>query len=121
MQVTELLGIRPESLALKFNSGHPPFEDASIKHEVHTLIRNLVIHIHKNEPDIEKSILVFLPTYLDLEQLWFLLKIFKTDFKIHILHSSIDTEQALKAMKIWQSHRKVNLNYLYFRLCSGGW
>ncbi|KAL8100970.1 hypothetical protein AgCh_033010 [Apium graveolens] len=109
-EVTELLGIRPELLELKYNSGHyPPFADATIKHEVHNLIRDLVIHIHKNEPDMEKSILVFLPTYLDLEQLWFLLKCFKTDFKIHILHSSIDTEQALKAMKIWQSHRKVIL------------
>lgn len=109
-EVTELLGIRPESLALKYNSGHyPPFADAIIKHEVHNLIRDLVIHIHKNEPDMEKSILVFLPTYLDLEQLWFLLKSFTTDFRIHILHSSIDTEQALRTMKIWQSHRKVIL------------
>lgn len=109
-EVTELLGIRQESLALKYNSGHyPPFSDASIKPEVHNLIRDLIIHIHKNEPDMEKSILVFLPTYLDLEQLWFLLKHFTTDFKIHILHSSIDTEQALGAMKIWQSHRKVIL------------
>lgn len=113
LQVTELLEIRPESFSLKFDH-HPLFAETVIKHEERVLIHDLVIHIHKNEPDMEKSILVFLPTYNDLEQLWFLLKRFPTAFKIHILHSSIDTEQALRAMKIWQSHRKVNLKYLYF-------
>ncbi|WOG83786.1 hypothetical protein DCAR_0102964 [Daucus carota subsp. sativus] len=107
-QVTELLEIRPESFSLKFDH-HPLFAETVIKHEERVLIHDLVIHIHKNEPDMEKSILVFLPTYNDLEQLWFLLKRFPTAFKIHILHSSIDTEQALRAMKIWQSHRKVIL------------
>lgn len=118
LQVTELLG-RPESLGL-ISGQYPPLADAVIKPELHILIRDLVIHIHKNEPDMEKSILVFLPTYHDLEQLWFLLKSFTTAFKIHILHSSIDTEQALRAMEIWRSHRKVNPNYLYFGLLSGG-
>ncbi|KAL0420033.1 UNVERIFIED_CONTAM: DExH-box ATP-dependent RNA helicase DExH8 [Sesamum radiatum] len=79
------------------------------KPEVHKLIHNLVLHIHNNEPDIEKSILVFLPTYYTLEQQWFLLKPFSESFKVHILHRSIDTEQALRAMKIWKSHRKVIL------------
>lgn len=81
--------------------------DAGIKAEVHKLIHDLLLHIHKNEPDIEKSILVFLPTYYSLEQQWFLLKPFSRIFKVHILHRSVDTEQALKAMKIWKSHRKV--------------
>ncbi|CAK9149177.1 unnamed protein product [Ilex paraguariensis] len=88
--------------------------DADIKPEVHKLIHDLVLHIHKNEPDIEKSILVFLPTYYSLEQQWFLLKPFNTAFKVHILHSSIDTDQALNAMKICKSRCKVNLSFRFF-------
>ena len=82
-------------------------DNADIKPEVHKLIHDLVLHIHKNEPDIEKSILVFLPTYQSLEQQWYLMKPLSSSFKIHILHRSIDTEQALMAMKILKSHRKV--------------
>lgn len=82
---------------------------ADIKAKVHKLIHDLVWHIHEHEPDIEKSILIFLPTYYALEQQWFLLKPFSSSFKVHILHSSIDTEQALMTMKIWKSHRKVCL------------
>ena len=82
-------------------------DNADIKPEVHKLIHDLVLKIHKNELDIEKSILVFLPTYQSLEQQWYLLKPLSPCFKIHILHRSIDTEQALMAMKIWKSHRKV--------------
>lgn len=109
-EVTGVLGIRSDSLSLKYCSGPSPFAaDAGIKTEVHKLIHDLVLHIHKNEPDIEKSILIFLPTYYSLEQQWFRLKPFSKTFKVHILHRSIDTEQALKAMKIWKSHRKVIL------------
>lgn len=109
-QVTELLGICSENLSLKYCSGPTPFiAGADIKPEVHKLIHNLVLHIHKIEPDIEKSILIFLPTYQSLEQQWSLLKPFSSRFKVHILHSSIDTEKALMAMKIWRSHRKVIL------------
>lgn len=81
--------------------------DADIKPDVHKLIHKLVLHIHENEPDIEKSILVFLPTYFSLEQQGNLLKPLSSSFKVHILHSSVDTEQALMTMKIWKSHRKV--------------
>lgn len=106
--MTELLEIKSEQLSLKYCSGPSPLmADAGIKPEVHKLIHDLVLYIHKNEPDIEKSILVFLPTYYSLEQQWFLLKPFSKTFKVHILHRSVDTEQALKAMKIWKSHRKV--------------
>ena len=91
--------------------------DAGIKAEVHKLIHDLVLHIHKNEPDIEKSILIFLPTYYSLEQQWFFLKPFSKTFKVHILHRSVDTEQALKAMKIWKSHRKVTYLILGFATC----
>lgn len=109
-QVTELLGISSENLSLNYCSGPTPFiADADIKPEVHKLIHNLVLHIHNTEPDIEKGILIFLPTYLSLEQQWSLLKPFSSCFKVHILHSSIDTEKALMAMKIWRSHRKVIL------------
>lgn len=112
-QVTELLGISStssESLSMTYCSGSTPsMARADIKDEVHKLIHDLVLFIHKNEPNIEKSILIFLPTYYSLEQQWFLLKPFSSCFKVHILHSSIDTEQALLAMKIWKSHRKVIL------------
>lgn len=109
-QVADLLNIDSEDLSLKYCSGPAPsIADAVIKLEVHKLIHELVIHIHKNEPDLEKSILIFLPTYYDLEQQWHLLKPFSACFKMHILHSSIDTEQALMAMTICQTHRKVIL------------
>ncbi|XP_057509428.1 DExH-box ATP-dependent RNA helicase DExH8 [Actinidia eriantha] len=109
-QVTELLGVNSGSLSFRYCSGPTPYvANAGIKAELHKLIHDLVLHIHKNEPDIEKSILVFLPTYRSLEQQWSLLKPFSTSFKVHILHRSIDIEEALMAMKIWKSHRKVIL------------
>ncbi|XP_015577233.2 DExH-box ATP-dependent RNA helicase DExH8 [Ricinus communis] len=109
-QMTEFLGISSEVLATKYCSGpSPAMVSADIKPEVHKLIHDLVMHIHDNEPDIEKGILVFLPTYHDLLQQWYLLKPLGSCFKVHILHGSIDTEQALLAMKIWKSHRKVIL------------
>ncbi|PON65915.1 Zinc finger CCCH domain-containing protein [Parasponia andersonii] len=111
-QVTELLGesSTSSSLSLRYCSGlFPSMASADIKPEVHKLIHDLVLHIHENEPDIEKSILVFLPTYYSLEQQWYLLKPLSSSFKVHILHRSVDTEQALMAMKIWKSHRKVIL------------
>ncbi|KAJ0589881.1 putative RNA helicase transcription factor C3H family [Helianthus annuus] len=109
-QVVELLGMSSESLSLKYCSGSSPdTSEATLKEEVHTLIHNLVLYIHKNEPDMEKSILIFLPTYQALEQQWLNLNRVRSAFKIHILHSSIDTEQALNAMSISKSHRKVIL------------
>ncbi|KAD3068668.1 hypothetical protein R6Q59_017306 [Mikania micrantha] len=109
-QVVELLEMSSESVSLKYCSGpSPDSSEATMNEEVHNLIHNLVLHIHKNEPDLEKSILIFLPTYHALEQQWLALNRFRSAFKIHILHSSIDTEQALNAMKISKSHRKVIL------------
>lgn len=109
-QVTKLLGMQTEDLLLTYCNGESPLiAEAGIGVEVHKLIHNLLLHIHKNEPDIEKSILVFLPTYYSLEQQWALLMPFDSTFKVHILHRSIDIDQALKAMKIWKSHRKVIL------------
>nr|XP_043621853.1 DExH-box ATP-dependent RNA helicase DExH8 [Erigeron canadensis] len=109
-QVVELLELSSESASLKYCSGSNPSEaEATMTEQVHKLIHNLILHIHKNEPDMEKSILVFLPTYYALEQQWTALSRFSSAFKVHILHSSIDTEQALNAMRIWKSHRKVIL------------
>lgn len=102
-----------EHLEFRFCSGtNPSFAGADIKPEVHKLINDLVLHIHENEPDIEKSILVFLPTYYSLEQQFSLLKPLNSLFKVYILHRSIDTEQALNTMKIWKSHRKVICHFL---------
>lgn len=113
-QVTELLGVdcgmTSELSSLRYCSGpSPSMANAEIKPEVHKLIHDLVLHIHENESDIEKSILVFLPTYYALEQQWHLMEPLSSFFKVHILHSSVDTEQAFMAMKIWKSHRKVIL------------
>ncbi|KAF6155581.1 hypothetical protein GIB67_004575 [Kingdonia uniflora] len=108
-QVTELLGLDSESMPDGCNIGTGPSHEAEIKPGMHTLIYDLVLNIHENEPDIEKSILVFLPTYYSLEQQWALLRPFSSDFKVHILHRSIDTDQALMAMNIIKSHRKVIL------------
>ncbi|GKU86845.1 hypothetical protein SLEP1_g1320 [Rubroshorea leprosula] len=107
--VADFLGISSELISSYCSGPSPSMADAEIKPELHKLIHDLVLHIHKNEPDIEKSILVFLPTYYALEQQWHLLKPFSSSFKVHILHRSIDTEQALAAMKIWRTHRKVIL------------
>ncbi|XP_031739695.1 DExH-box ATP-dependent RNA helicase DExH8 isoform X2 [Cucumis sativus] len=108
-EVTELLGIESDLQSSRYCNGFSPCASpAEIKSEVHRLIHNLLLHIHKNESDIEKSILVFLPTYYSLEQQWHLLKS-HSSFKVYILHSSIDIEQALTAMRIWKSHRKVIL------------
>lgn len=107
-QITEFLGISSE-LQSYCSGPIPSMARADIKPDVHKLIHNLVLHIHENELDIEKSILVFLPTYRSLEKQWNLLKSLSSSFKVEILHSSVDTEEALKAMKIWRSHRKVIL------------
>lgn len=111
-QVAESLGISSEIMDSKYSSCLDLSKsNAYIKSEVHRLIHELVLHIHKTEPDIEKSILVFLPTYYSLEQQWRLLKPLESTFRVHILHGSIDTEQALMTMKIWKSHRKVCISY----------
>ncbi|MQM01561.1 hypothetical protein Taro_034320, partial [Colocasia esculenta] len=109
-QVAELLGINSEFLSFTYCSGmQPSLAIADMKPEVHSLIHKLVLHIHENEPDIEKSILIFLPTYYSLEQQWALIKPLSSLFKVHILHRSVDTERALLAMKVWKSQRKVIL------------
>ncbi|PWA77479.1 zinc finger CCCH domain-containing protein 4 [Artemisia annua] len=109
-KVVELLEMSSEYLSTKYCFGpSPDSSEAVMNEEVHKLIHNLVLHIHKNEPDMEKSILIFLPTYHALEQQWLALRRFSSAFKIHILHSSIDTEQALNAMRISKTHRKVIL------------
>ncbi|KAK1316402.1 Zinc finger CCCH domain-containing protein 4 [Acorus calamus] len=110
-QVAELLGKNMESFLSQYCPGvGPNFADAEMKPDVHKLIHELVLHIHENEPDIEKSILIFLPTYISLEQQWLLLRPLNSIFKVHILHRSIDTDQALQSMTIWKSHRKVILS-----------
>ncbi|RRT39797.1 hypothetical protein BHE74_00051818 [Ensete ventricosum] len=96
-----------DSLSSSCNQGQIPSSNANMKPEVHALIHKLVLHIHESEPDIEKSILVFLPTYYSLEQQWILLKPLSLLFKVHILHRSVDTNQALLAMRVCKSHRKV--------------
>ncbi|CAL9101918.1 unnamed protein product [Musa acuminata var. zebrina] len=108
-QVAVLLGMDSDSLSSSCNPGQIPSSNANMKPEVHALIHKLVLHIHESEPDIERSILVFLPTYYSLEQQWILLRPLSLLFKVHILHRSVDTNQALLAMRVCKSHRKVIL------------
>ncbi|KAG1371262.1 hypothetical protein COCNU_16G003560 [Cocos nucifera] len=109
-QVSELLEISSESLSDIYCSGpNPAAAKADMDPQVHMLIHMLILHLHENEPDIEKSILVFLPTYYALEQQWILLRPLSSFFKVYILHRSIDTDQALLAMRVLRSHRKVIL------------
>ncbi|ESQ39418.1 hypothetical protein EUTSA_v10001290mg [Eutrema salsugineum] len=107
-QVTGLLGLSSD-LSAYCPGPSPSSADTEIKPQLQTLIHDLILYIHGKEPDIEKSILVFLPTYYSLEQQWHQLVPFQTSFEVHILHRSIDTEQALAAMKICRSRRKVIL------------
>ncbi|KAL0665656.1 hypothetical protein Bca4012_028360 [Brassica carinata] len=56
----------------------PSSADTEIKPDLQNLIHDLILHIHEKEPDIEKSILVFLPTYYSLEQQWYQLEPFRS-------------------------------------------
>ena len=102
-QVLELLGESPECLS-DLESSKEGRDEADINNEVHYLIRDLVMHIHEQEQDLKNSILVFLPTYRSLEQQWLLLRNSGMCFKVHVLHSSIDIEQATRAMQIGDSY-----------------
>ncbi|CAO2203087.1 unnamed protein product [Urochloa humidicola] len=108
-QIADILKINSQSLSTKYCSGLDASADAEINYDVYELIHKLLLHIHQNEPDIGKSILVFLPTYYALEQQWIRLLPYSSTFKVHILHRSIDTDEALQTMKISKSCRKVIL------------
>ncbi|OEL23081.1 Zinc finger CCCH domain-containing protein 4 [Dichanthelium oligosanthes] len=108
-QIADILKMNSKSLSTKYCSGLDASADAEINYDVYELIHKLLLHIHQNEPDIGKSILVFLPTYYALEQQWIRLLPFSSTFKVHILHRSIDTDEALQAMNISKSCRKVIL------------
>ncbi|KAL6850538.1 hypothetical protein ACP4OV_021165 [Aristida adscensionis] len=108
-QIVDILNINSESLSTKYCPGPDAFADADIKPDVYELIHKLLLHIHQSEPDVGKSILVFLPTYYALEQQWIRLLSLSSTFKIHILHRSIDTDEALKTMEDTKFCRKVIL------------
>ena len=108
-QIADILKMNSESLSTKYCSGDDADADAGLNPNVYQLIHELLLHIHLNDPDIEKSILVFLPTYYALEQQWIRLLSLSSFFKVHILHRSIDTDEALQTMKISKSCRKVRV------------
>ncbi|KAJ1283138.1 hypothetical protein BS78_03G106100 [Paspalum vaginatum] len=108
-QIADILQINSQFLSTKYCSGLDASADAEINNDVYELIHKLLLHIHQSEPDISKSVLVFLPTYYALEQQWVRLLPFSSAFKVHILHRSIDTDEALQTMKISKSCRKVIL------------
>ncbi|XP_062207511.1 zinc finger CCCH domain-containing protein 4 [Phragmites australis] len=108
-QIADILKINSQSLSTKYCSGPDASADADLNHDVYELIHKLLLHVHQSEPDISKSILVFLPTYYALEQQWIRLLPFSSTFKVHILHRSIDTDEALQTMKVSKYCRKVIL------------
>ncbi|KAL6626495.1 hypothetical protein ACP70R_030221 [Stipagrostis hirtigluma subsp. patula] len=108
-QIVDILKINSESLSTMYCPGPDAFADADIKPDVYELIHKLLLHIHQSEPDIGKSILVFLPTYYALEQQWIRLLSLSSIFKVHILHRSIDTDEALQTMEVSKFCRKVIL------------
>lgn len=115
-QIADILKINSQLLSSKYCSGPDASADAEINYDVYELIHKLLLHIHQNEPDISKSILVFLPTYYTLEQQWIRLLPFSSTFKVHILHRSIGTDEALQTMEISKSCRKVYTLYFYYAI-----
>uniref|UniRef100_A0A453EMG2 Helicase C-terminal domain-containing protein n=1 Tax=Aegilops tauschii subsp. strangulata TaxID=200361 RepID=A0A453EMG2_AEGTS len=108
-QIADILKMNSESLSTKYCSGEDADADAGLNSDVYQLIHELLLHIHRSDPDLENSILVFLPTYYALEQQWIRLSSVRSVFKVHILHRSIDTDEALQTMKVSKSCRKVIL------------
>ncbi|XBJ15290.1 hypothetical protein VPH35_007211 [Triticum aestivum] len=107
-QIDNMLKMDSESLSTKYCVGEHFKTDAVLSPDVYHLIHTLLLHIHQSEPDTERSILVFVPTYHALEEQWARLSGCST-LKVHILHRSIDTDEALETMKASESCRKVIL------------
>ncbi|KAJ4789548.1 RNA helicase family protein [Rhynchospora pubera] len=107
-EVGNILTVNIDSISSKFSSWNS-CADAKLSGDEHHLIHKLILHLHSKEMDIEKGILVFLPTYYALEEQWNLLKNLASTFEVHILHRSIDINQALQAMKASKTRRKVIL------------
>ncbi|KAL2629665.1 hypothetical protein R1flu_014351 [Riccia fluitans] len=119
-QVVKVLGDAPKHVSLldtmaSAEEPNPADNGIDIGEGTLKMIRDLIVHLHKNEPDYSKSVLVFLPTYRSLEQQWDLLKGSKlkgrkAPFIIFVLHSSVDIESSLRAMETYPlENRKVIL------------
>ncbi|KAL0641151.1 hypothetical protein Bca4012_102947 [Brassica carinata] len=80
-QVAGLLGMSSDFSAY-CPGPSPSSADTEIKPDLQNLIHDLILYIHEREPDIEKSILVFLPTYYSLEQQWYQLEPFRASFEV---------------------------------------
>ncbi|EFJ14408.1 hypothetical protein SELMODRAFT_423539 [Selaginella moellendorffii] len=103
-QVVQQLGNKEEHLSVmnSLEQNPSPFKNGTdIGMEIQHLIFDLIAHIHKDEPDRKKGILVFLPTYRALEEQWSPLTQRALDVEIFVLHSSIDIDQSLEAMEAW--------------------
>eukprot|EP00250_Pteridium_aquilinum_P027313 c3464_g1_i1 orf=105-3227(+) len=84
-------------------------ESVNLGQQMQQMITNLVTHLHREEKDWKKNILIFLPTYKALEEQWSLLKHKGLDMKVFVLHSSIDIDHSLQAMEVSLLVRKVIL------------
>ena len=114
-QVVEQLGSQPEHVDVLDDMLREPsaaVQGTDVGAATLNLIRDLIAHFHETEPDISKSVLVFLPTYRSLEQQWSLLSATGLSLRLYVLHSSIDIEHSVKAIEIACQHkRKVGCSY----------
>lgn len=82
-------------------------ESRNIGQQMQRMITSLVAHLHREEQDWKKNILIFLPTYKALEEQWSLLKQKGINVKVFVLHSSVDMDHSLQAMEVSLQVRKV--------------
>ena len=72
-------------------------------------VAEFVNHLHRDDPDPEKHMLVFLPTYRSLEDCYAQLRATAPDLDVHALHSSTDTEACNRAIEEFTGRRKLIL------------
>jgi hypothetical protein len=81
--------------------------DAQMDPSVQNLVCQLILHLHRSDPDPSHTIMVFLPTYNSLELQSQALQSTGRGLKVYALHSSIDIDQCIRAMEASLQDRKV--------------
>lgn len=81
----------------------------AINEEMQTMVRDLVVDIHRRDSNTQHSMLVFLPTYKALERQWLLLHALphlSIPLQVYVLHSSIETDACIRTMEAAPSNRR---------------
>ncbi|KAK3259112.1 hypothetical protein CYMTET_31878, partial [Cymbomonas tetramitiformis] len=81
------------------------------KKETHQLLSVFVQHLHHKDSDLEHAILIFLPTYRSLEQLFISLQNMQMNIVISVLHSHVDVDECFDSLEAadGRSQRRVFL------------